>query len=288
MLFLVKLTIASERGTYGNIVGFPGGVAWAMLVARTCQLYPNATGAVIVDKFFRIIGKWRWPDPVQLNNIETGSLRTWNPSIYRGDQGHLMPIITPAYPAMCATHNITTSTKTVILREMERGGQISDKIFFGQLEWKDLFERQTYFTKDYKYYLSVVATARAKEAQHLWSGLVESKVRTLVGDLDYDELIKVAHPYVKGFERIHSCHNDDEIEAVKKGDLKFQAPNTATVTTDSTNDPKHNAVAEAGGEGVQINADESSNCEKESTNAATTMYTTTYYVGLELNEGTVV
>ena len=256
-----------------------------MLVARTCQLYPNATGAVIAGKFFRIIGKWRWPDPIQLNNIETGPLRTWNPSIYRGDQGHLMPIITPAYPAMCATHNVTVSTKTVILREMERGGQIVDKIFVGQLEWKDLFEKHAFFTKDYKYYLSIVATARSKESLHLWSGLVESKVRTLVGDLDYDELIKVAHPYIKGFERIHRCHKDEEIEAVRKGDLRFIAPDTKTETTDTINDPKHNAVAEAGGDGVHIAADEMTNGAAPDGDSITTLYTTTYYVGLELNEG---
>ena len=266
-------------------LGFQGVVAWAMLVARTCQLYPNATGAVIAGKFFRIIGRWRWPDPVQLNNIETGPLRTWNPQIYRGDQSHLMPIITPAYPAMCATHNVTTSTKAVILREMERGAQIVDKIFVGQLEWNDLFERQNYFTKDYKYYLSVVATARSKDTQHLWSGLVESKVRTLVGDLDHDELIKVAHPYIKGFERIHRCGGEEEVELVIKGDLKYQAPDTKTETTDSTNDPKHNAVAEAGGDGIQIASAEPTNEEKPEADSTSMIYTTTYYIGLELNEG---
>lgn len=42
---------AQRRAIYGNIMGFPGGVAWAMLVARICQLYPNAVSATIVDKF---------------------------------------------------------------------------------------------------------------------------------------------------------------------------------------------------------------------------------------------
>lgn len=32
-----------------------------------------------------------------------------------------MPIITPAYPSMCATHNITQSTMQVIRTEMLRG-----------------------------------------------------------------------------------------------------------------------------------------------------------------------
>ena len=64
-------------------MGFPGGVAWAMLVARVCQLYPQATGSVVIGKFFRIIGKWGWPQPVLLKPIEDGPLqvRVWNPRV---------------------------------------------------------------------------------------------------------------------------------------------------------------------------------------------------------------
>lgn len=71
------------RAIYANIVGFPGGVAWAMLVARVCQLYPQATGSVIVGKFFRIMNKWAWPQPVLLKPIEDGPLqmKVWNPKV---------------------------------------------------------------------------------------------------------------------------------------------------------------------------------------------------------------
>lgn len=68
---------------YGNIVGFPGGVAWGMLVARVCQLYPQATGSVIVMKFFRIIGRWNWPQPILLKESEDHPIqaRVWNPRV---------------------------------------------------------------------------------------------------------------------------------------------------------------------------------------------------------------
>lgn len=75
---------AQRRAVYANIMGFPGGVAWAMLVARVCQLYPKATASVVVNKFFLVFGQWPWPQPVLLKPIENGPLpvRVWNPKVY--------------------------------------------------------------------------------------------------------------------------------------------------------------------------------------------------------------
>ena len=82
-LYLYHSSRGLGRAIYANVIGFPGGVAWAMLVARVCQLYPQATGSVIIGKFFRIIGKWSWPQPVLLKPIEDGPLqvRVWNPRV---------------------------------------------------------------------------------------------------------------------------------------------------------------------------------------------------------------
>jgi poly(A) polymerase len=74
---------AQRRAIYANIMGFPGGVAWAMLVARICQLYPKATSSTVILKFFRIMEAWQWPMPVLLKPIESGPLqvRVWNPRV---------------------------------------------------------------------------------------------------------------------------------------------------------------------------------------------------------------
>lgn len=79
-----------------------------------------------------------------------------------------MPIITPAYPSMCATHNITKSTKSVLIREMERAQEIVNKIMVGTYTWDKLFERHSFFTNGYRYYLSVVAAAKGKDQQLNW------------------------------------------------------------------------------------------------------------------------
>jgi poly(A) polymerase len=285
---------SARRAIAGNMYGFPGGVAWAILVARVCQLYPKAAGATIVLKFFKIIDKWQWPMPVLLKTIEDlkMGIRVWNPQvcapalscyalsnktqIYPPDRRHIMPIITPAYPSMCTTHNVTHSTMAVIKRELQRAGQITDKIMDGQAQWKDLFAKHTFFTSGYKYYLYVLTASTTKDAQQLWSGFVESKVRLLVGKLtdDDESPIAIAHPFNKGFNRAHRCRSEEEIEAVKSGSLKYYAKDIGTETT---------------GHGLAVGAtkDEGPDGETQSKDEenVTMVYTTTDYIGLELHEG---
>lgn len=269
---------AQRRAIYSNVMGFLGGVAWAMLVARVCQLYPAATGSVIVGKFFRIIGQWAWPQPVMLKTVENGplQLKIWNPKIYTGDRYHIMPIITPAYPSMCATHNVSQSTQAVIMKELKRGGDIVDQIFTGQRKWEDLFAHNTFFTQDYKYYLSIVSSSTNKEAQSIWSGFVESRVRFLVKAMDRQEVIEYAHPFPKGFEREHKCKDETEVEAARAGSLAYRAEGTKTETTDETNDPKHNAAVQNGDENVEVEQ------TVENGSDGHAVYTTTYYIGLSM------
>lgn len=126
---------AKKRAVYSNVLGYLGGVAWAILVARICQLYPNASPATLLSRFFRVYEQWKWPNPVLLRSISTGNpnlgFRLWNPTMNMGDRRHLMPIVTPSYPSMNTTHNVSQSTLKVMKEEISRGNRLVNAIFDG-------------------------------------------------------------------------------------------------------------------------------------------------------------
>lgn len=186
------------------------------------------------------------------------------------------------------------------MRELKRAKEITVNIVDDKATWRDLFKRHTFFSDGYKYYLSIVAASKTRDAQLIWSGLVESKVRRLVGGIENNEnSVELAHPFNKGFERIHTCKNDEEIDEVCQGSLKYQAKDTKTETTDVTHDPAHNAVADGNSDEATVapksvdkpqdkpdDHDTKMTGDEANGERETTIYTTTYYVGLELSKGT--
>eukprot|EP01130_Rhizamoeba_saxonica_P006958 TRINITY_DN2788_c0_g3_i1.p1 TRINITY_DN2788_c0_g3~~TRINITY_DN2788_c0_g3_i1.p1 ORF type:complete len:624 (+),score=142.53 TRINITY_DN2788_c0_g3_i1:86-1957(+) len=193
---------AGVRGVYSNVVGFLGGVAWAMLTARICQLYPNASPSKLVTRFFRIFTQWNWPVPILLTEVDTSGVlgrKVWNPQMNVKDRTHLMPIITPAYPSMNSTYNVSRSTMRIMQEEFKRGEQITIDIEAGKKKWEDLFEPNNFFSR-YKAYLKIQCHAE-NEADHLkWAGFVEAKVRFLILKLEHTQKIEYGHPNPKMFD----------------------------------------------------------------------------------------
>lgn len=249
-------------------MGFPGGVAWAMMVARVCQLYPNVVAATMVGKFFRILAKWEWPAPILLKNIEDGPLavRVWNPKTYPADRAHRMPVITPAYPSMCATHNVTQSTLRIIISELNRGAEFTDKILKENLSWDTLFEKNDFFHK-YKYYLQVIASSDNIDSHRVWSSFVESRIRTLVLRLELVELLAIAHPFVKGFEKTVKCFSEQQ--AIDAGRGIFHHPQNGEKILEESADSNESLVDEK---------------STEDTDDGKIVHTTTFYVGLSVEK----
>ncbi|KAH8956247.1 hypothetical protein BDL97_07G030200 [Sphagnum fallax] len=168
---------AKRRGVYSNVTGFLGGVNWALLVARICQLYPNAVPSMLVSRFFRVYTQWRWPNPVMLCAIDEGTLGlpVWDPRKNPRDRTHQMPIITPAYPCMNSSYNVSNSTLRVMTEEFQRG---NDSLEMIKADWSALFEPYPFF-EVYKNYLQIDITANDDDDLRRWKGWVESRLRQL-------------------------------------------------------------------------------------------------------------
>ncbi|CAO3689301.1 unnamed protein product [Rhizopus stolonifer] len=211
---------ANQKAIYSNVVGFFGGVAWAITVARVCQLYPNASPSTLVNRFFYILKTWSWPSPVMLRLKQDGpplsGITPWNARASKIDRGHLMPILTPSYPSMCTTHNVTLTTQRVIMGELKAAAETVQLIMAGNAPWSKLLEPRDFF-KIYSQYLQIVAFADSEANLLPWSGLVEARLRQLVSELESDSSILQAHPYTDGFNARHYCKTDDDVALVSYG-----------------------------------------------------------------------
>ncbi|CAO2813373.1 unnamed protein product [Amaranthus hypochondriacus] len=188
---------AKRRGIYSNVTGFLGGINWAILVARVCQLYPNAVPSMLVSRFFRLFSQWQWPTPVILCEIEKDYLGfpVWDARKNHRDRTHHMPIITPSYPCMNSSYNVSPSTLQIMMEQFQFGNKICKDIELNKEHWSSLFEPYVFFEK-YKNYLQIDIIAADANDLRAWKGWVESRLRQLTLKIERDTLGKLqCHPY---------------------------------------------------------------------------------------------
>ena len=204
--------------------------------------------------------------------------------VYPADRAHRMPIITPAYPSMCATHNVTQSTQMIMTEEFKKGTYqveppnilvltLSNSIRNrgeSHVQQGKLVRivRQTRLLPQVPLLLASHRLNRSARnadqvvrvlcrisfhcpttACNFRSGTVESRIRQLVMKLEYVESLALAHPFIKGFEQISYCLNDEEVRAVAQGEIS-------------------EAVAKRKKEDI------------EGKDGASAVYSTTFYIGL--------
>jgi poly(A) polymerase Pap1 len=87
-----------------------------------------------------VFARWPWPVPVLLRPIgeEPLGLTVWDPRRNQRDLAHLMPIITPAYPAMNSSYNVSESTLH-IMRARAAAPAPRARRLMGQCCWVALF-----------------------------------------------------------------------------------------------------------------------------------------------------
>jgi poly(A) polymerase len=204
---------ARQRGLYSNVLGFLGGVNYAILVAFVCQKYPNCCPSQLIKHFFNIFCQWRWPNPVLITEIEewndpdAGFFPVWNAKVNPKDAHHLMPILTPAYPAMNSSYNVGTPQFRLIQEEVQRGQCMCQELANTsprELEaiWEELFSPITHeFFERHPRYIQVDVVGANDEAHKVWFGWVESRIRQLFLSLEQPP-VYFCHPQANCYHRV--------------------------------------------------------------------------------------
>mmetsp|Transcript_114324 Transcript_114324/g.262346 ORF Transcript_114324/g.262346 Transcript_114324/m.262346 type:complete len:831 (+) Transcript_114324:82-2574(+) len=125
---------AMRRHVYSAEVGYLSGVTCAIMTARLCQLFPNASASFLLSRFFRVFDRWDWRHPVLLRRFSKASAE-WFPPLwgqFETDDGAearakdsqdpqpAPKILTPTNPSWsCA--NMNRCARRVLKSELKRG-----------------------------------------------------------------------------------------------------------------------------------------------------------------------
>ncbi|XP_053696856.1 poly(A) polymerase type 3-like [Sabethes cyaneus] len=187
-LRVIKLW-AKRRGIYSHILGYLSGVSWTLLVARTCQLHPNATAATLVHNFFLEFSGWDWSQAVKQITDNENFLVGFC----------LMTIVIPIQ-RRDNTANVSHSVRQMIIDELHRGKEVTDEIMLTKAAgWDKLFAAPGFFNK-YRHYIVLLVSSNNANDHLRWCGLVEFKILTLIAILKRNPQIALTHVNPKRFE----------------------------------------------------------------------------------------
>ena len=106
---------------------------------------------------------------------------------YSESKRDLFPIITPAFPSMNSTYNVSLTTRNVMITELEKGMKITEHIMKKnpnvKISWKRLFKKFPFFSA-YSHFIQIQILSLNQDIHEKWKGYVESKIRGLLLNLE--------------------------------------------------------------------------------------------------------
>jgi len=193
---------AKKRALYSNVWGYFGGITWALLTAHVCQLYPMLRSPVqMIRRFFCLYARWCFEPSVPVMLTAPYSTRmgleVWYPQ-----RRHLAPVLTPSYPCLNSTHNVSFTTRRIIRAELRRAADLfaKDGAAWPGVEAADPIG----FFLLYKHYIDIVVASESHQTQLAWLGYVESKLRHLFRNWHQVESI-IAHPFARSYREPNSA-----------------------------------------------------------------------------------
>nr|CAD2202757.1 unnamed protein product [Meloidogyne enterolobii] len=228
---------AKNRLIYSNKAGYLSSVSLAIMSAKICIEYPQATSlSFVIKQFFNLYNSWDWEEtPLLLVNLidtdqafendseivepwrgfknddsssETGSSEK-RETKNEGNDGTQMSIITPGFPEQNTTFNVNKFTLKRIVGEIERGFALIEQ--YSRQEstyvWNELITPLDWKTY-YNYFILILC--RAGEFEKGYCNRQKVLLRTYLynWEKEYEEynLIKASH-LIPNYEENVNCLN---------------------------------------------------------------------------------
>ncbi|KAL4506870.1 hypothetical protein ABPG72_001291 [Tetrahymena utriculariae] len=137
---------ARNNGIYENRLGYLGGISWALLLAKICQMFPNLEVNGIIEQFFLQYSSWKWPTmEVLLGPFSQPEERQKN-------QKFEMSIYTPAYPEYNSTERVKKINLEIIDYKIKEANRIiQEEIKTGLASWDKLIQEEDFLNKYAKF-----------------------------------------------------------------------------------------------------------------------------------------
>jgi poly(A) polymerase len=135
---------AKDRYIYGNMLGFPGGVSWTLMLVKIFEIFSTNDEDMLLKRFFRFYSYWRWPDPIILKNTQYTEEKNWNPIRYPQDRC-FMAVITPVSPTINSTQSVNNATFKIVQREIRNACMYG---FLGKLDYHKQYQKVISFGKE--------------------------------------------------------------------------------------------------------------------------------------------
>ena len=205
-LKLVKLW-AKNKGLYSNALGYLGGIAWAILVAKICQMFPNSKPNKLFEKFFMFYSEWFWhDDPVFIDKLKIDP----NAS-QRMEESKIMQVWTPAWPSMNSAGKVRRTNLKIISKQLQESWEILKAnrkikdIADLPKKWDLLFKKYD-FLNEYSTFIEINIVSRNELEFVRWKSYVESQIITYIAkienysDQQLGDILEI-HPYTESFEK---------------------------------------------------------------------------------------
>jgi len=144
---------AKQRGVYGSYFGFMGGTAWAVCCARICQMHPQADLAQLAARFFKVLSRWNWQEPLSLLPDGVSGQNSPTAPVSDGSRSDAsILVLLPVGNAVSATPHLTDTTTKISQRELQRGFRMTQQVEHMRAQWEYVCSTARFFQR-YRHYL---------------------------------------------------------------------------------------------------------------------------------------